>query len=756
MKQFKKAWVLNELKLFVAFMTLLITVSCTDYMEDYTPSNDVSSVKIQVVDQKIMGNNTNTRTAYSGITTSFENGDTIGIYAVQGTDVKYANIKATYYNGKWTPESIIKFSGDYTYYAYFPYRRTPSAPDFTQATVDTKFATLISGWPIAADQSSGAAFKASDLMLAQGTNPSENVISFQMNHKMAMAILEMENCTMSYSTTPDIKTPIGHTFTGNIPLYDSSDGKYYYIMRPNTLTTIGGVSLRAGAGKYIQRRTGDITDTYTITYSTDGGSTYSAGSKPSWLTSIVETRGEGETLNFCIYATDTKTTNTSLGTTTVNPSQDVLRTASPVNQYDLSTKGGTISRTTANCYMIHAPGTYKLPLVYGNSIKNGGTNSKAYAATSTGTNIKANLVNHAGNPITGPWLKDHVGAVPSTAELLWQDASGLISEVGISGDYLTFTVPSATITAGNAVIAVKNSSGTIVWSWHIWVTDQDWSRSLTTVTTGAHNYIVTPVNVGWVPGDETRVTYQGSNCLVRVTTNSGSQLSFRVDQPNNVTVTARKDGFSPYYQWGRKDPFIPSDGVKPASGNAVDKTVYDISGNNITSTITPQSRKTNATTTKGGSIQNPTMWYYSGAQWESETYYNNWDINNNTIDNIATPTEKTVYDPCPPGFCVPTGNLYYFMGNGSNRTMSTFNTTVGSMGATWNIGITGDALFFPAAGRRSNSSGAAANVGTGGYYWSASPNSTTNGRYLIFNSSRWSWSNNSRSSGYSVRAVVEE
>ena len=755
MKQFKKAWVLNQLKLFVACMTGMITVSCTDYMEDYTPTNDETSVKIQVVDQKIMDYDAITRTAYSGITTSFENGDTIGIYAVQGTTVKYANIKATYYNGEWTPESFIKFSRNYTYYAYFPYRRSPSAPDFTQATVDTKFATLISGWSIAADQSSDAAFKASDLMLAQGTNPSENVISFQMNHKMSMAILEMENCTMSYSTTPDVKTPIGHTFTGNIPLYDSSDGKYYYIMRPNTLTTIGGVSVRAGAGKYIQRRTGDITDTYTITYSTDGGSTYSADSKPSWLTSIVETRGEGETLNFCIYATDTKTTNTSLGTTTVNPSQDVLRTATPVNQYDLSTKGGTISRTTANCYMIHAPGTYKLPLVYGNSIKNGGTNSKAYAATSTGTNIKANLVNHADNPITGPWLKDHVGAVPSTAELLWQDASGLISEVGISGDYLTFTVPAATITAGNAVIAVKNSSGNIVWSWHIWVTDQDWSRSLTTVATGAHNYIVTPVNVGWVPGDETRVTYKGSNCLVRVTTNSGSQLSFRVDQPNNVTVTARKDGFSPYYQWGRKDPFIPSNG---GNGSSANKTVYDISGNDITSTITPQTKKTNATTTKGGSIQNPTMWYYSGDLWESETYYNNWDINNNLVNNIATATEKTVYDPCPPGFCVPTDNLYNFMGDNSSRTMTTFNTTIGSKGATWNIGITGDALFFPASGYRDISNGSLSLVGSSGLCWSASVYNSNYVYYLYFDSSiwRWRWNTLGRGNGFSVRAVVEE
>ena len=65
------------------------------------------------------------------------------------------------------------------------------------------------------------------------------------------------------------------------------------------------------------------------------------------------------------------------------------------------------------------------------------------------------------------------------------------------------------------------------------------------------------------------------------------------------------------------------------------------------------------------------------------------------------------------------------------------------------------ATGFPAAGYRNNSSGAAANVGTNGNYWSASPNSTTNGRNLNFNSSKWNWNNNNRSNGYSVRAVVE-
>jgi len=34
--------------------------------------------------------------------------------------------------------------------------------------------------------------------------------------------------------------------------------------------------------------------------------------------------------------------------------------------------------TTANCYLVHEAGAYKIPLVYGNAIKNGQDNRVAY------------------------------------------------------------------------------------------------------------------------------------------------------------------------------------------------------------------------------------------------------------------------------------------------------------------------------------------------------------------------------------------
>lgn len=86
--------------------------------------------------------------------------------------------------------------------------------------------------------------------------------------------------------------------------------------------------------------------------------------------------------------------------------------------------------------------------------------------------------------------------------------------------------------------------------------------------------------------------------------------------------------------------------------------------------------------------------------------------------------------------------------------MSTWDGT--NKGATWNTGITGDALWLPAAGCRYSSSGALGSVGSIGYYWSATPYSTNYGRSLRFYSSSWRWNYDGRANGFSVRPVAEE
>ena len=374
--------------------------------------------------------------------------------------------------------------------------------------------------------------------------------------------------------------------------------------------------------------------------------------------------------------------------------------------------------STANCYMVHTAGAYKLPLVYGNAIKDGAANSAAW--TGVGGNSTATFPNHAGTAIDAPWITKAatgegvdkgMGIAVDKAELLWQDAQGLVTAVGIDGDYLTLTVgKDAATQQGNALVAAKDADGNIVWSWHIWVTTETFAN-LTTVATGNHTYSVTPVNLGWVP-----------------------------------TGGDGKQGYNTYYQWGRKDAFIPG------TGNA---NVYDISN----AAVTGLTYTASTSATIADNIKNPTTHYYNSSNRGpcNTTYYNMWDAKQTSTGNITTATVKTVYDPCPAGFCVPTGNLYNFMGNNGYRTMTTWDGD--NKGTTWDNtvvanSVTGNALFFPASGCR-NSSNGALSLGVG-YCWSASPGNVRNGRNLEVTSSYWRWGSSYRAAGYSVRAVAEE
>ena len=66
----------------------------------------------------------------------------------------------------------------------------------------------------------------------------------------------------------------------------------------------------------------------------------------------------------------------------VDTHAEILKARPAKSDFDLSTinvaTGATVARTTANCYVVQAPGTYKFPLVYGNGVKDGAPNPSAY------------------------------------------------------------------------------------------------------------------------------------------------------------------------------------------------------------------------------------------------------------------------------------------------------------------------------------------------------------------------------------------
>ena len=284
-----------------------------------------------------------------------------------------------------------------------------------------------------------------------------------------------------------------------------------------------------------------------------------------------------------------------------------------------------------------------------------------------------------------------------------------------------------------------------VWSWHIWVTPETLSTQ-TSIAGNSYTYKVTPVNLGWVStGKITWVDKSKRSCLVKITQSGGKDATFNVSQTSSQapTYTASKQGVNTYYQWGRKDPEIPAATYNSESNHAV----YDINGNTVTITLKQTSVPI------GTTIQNPLIHYYNSTN--SGPYdtsqYNLWNAND---FNNAIVTIKTIYDPCPPGFCISARGLWYKMSgdfNGKSTTGSWDETNIGRL---WDDDS--PHVFFPASGYRIAATGHLNLVGYTGYYWSTVIYDIENSPYLYLNRNYWNSYAMSRSYGLPVRAVLEE
>ena len=218
----------------------------------------------------------------------------------------------------------------------------------------------------------------------------------------------------------------------------------------------------------------------------------------------------------------------------------------------------------ANCYVVNRPGTYTFKATKG-------TTTEALAS---------------------------IGSV----EVLWETwgntdnvtANSVISAVDFEKDQVYFQI-AQDYHAGNAVIAVRNDMGTILWSWHIWVPE-------TEITTGLYNlsrYYTMDRNLG---------------ALVAATSAGAA--------PESVGLL---------YQWGRKDPFVGIGNLSTAESANVAGEKMTLHGGQMSTAKT---------------IKNPTMFADFEGNWNSSTQNSLWD------------EEKGVYDPCPPGYRVPYRSEY--------------------------------------------------------------------------------------------------
>lgn len=344
---------------------------------------------------------------------------------------------------------------------------------------------------------------------------------------------------------------------------------------------------------------------------------------------------------------------------TTNPHNDALESASPVKGiYDLSTQGGTKSMNTANCYVINAPGKYSLPLVYGNAIKDGQPNTSAYVSpAASADDILQNLVNHAGNPITDPYIYRNVGCVPDNATLVWQDSPDLVTNVKLSEDKqnMTFEVSEDNIAQGNAVIAVRNSNDEILWSWHIWVTDyvpggkadKDAPMKDKVVTNNQNNeYTFMAVYLGYCGNTENY--YEGRSVKVRFE-QEGTGETQTIEFTQTQHSVSHDNWNVPYYQWGRKEPMLPAQSHHQIVYN---KKWYDAAGRSSTSWTYSKADVDEIWEAIPSCIKNPGK-MIKVSVWMVYLYRNLWNASPN--DNSVV---KTVYDPSPVGYHIPPKNAF--------------------------------------------------------------------------------------------------
>jgi hypothetical protein len=197
------------------------------------------------------------------------------------------------------------------------------------------------------------------------------------------------------------------------------------------------------------------------------------------------------------------------------------------------------------------------------------------------------------------------------AKVLWQDPSDLIESptstataISGSGNTARVKVKAKNNKSGNAVIGIyKANTSTLVWSYHIWVTDyMDGGTGKTVSMVNGHKFM--DRNLGATAADLTTAAY------------------------------------GLLYQWGRKDPFPGA--VSGAAGwNAKDS----FSGLGTAAVTT---KTTNAEAIIDA-IQNPTtfMRHYT-------TLHGDWlpAGADNTLWRRSN-GKKTIYDPCPAGWRVP-------------------------------------------------------------------------------------------------------
>lgn len=406
--------------------------------------------------------------------------------------------------------------------------------------------------------------------------------------------------------------------------------------------------------------------------------------------------------------------------------------------YGSSFYGPATTQETANCYVIDRPGKYKFPAVWGNAIRNNGTNRKAYQPQyhentswiyNDNNHFMRTFQRHDSGHIKDPYIFANTGDVRSrcSVKVIWATGtnssgndivSNIITPSG-SSNSIKFEIKEEDIRPGNVLLGLWFDGGFFIWSWHIWITNQD--------LTPTDNFM--DCNLGWTNSPTaTTAKWADWDFYVKVKqAGSGLEKIYEVHQIGDGTEAGAERGNSLYYQWGRKDPFPVDwsayyDHGYTITTNATPTSILKI--NNVDTDVTDRTQPANHEEAwgmrAGHAINKPYIIYQNAAthHWlagtdNSALIGNLWDATLIPYDagTVALDPVKSVYDPSPRGFVVPKTGVYSGF---STSSPSNYVTNEG-----WNFGTGTETVFFPLGGSL-NESGTAL---TGGYVWSTTSDS---------------------------------
>ena len=363
-----------------------------------------------------------------------------------------------------------------------------------------------------------------------------------------------------------------------------------------------------------------------------------------------------------------------------------MKVVTDVAEYEYDGTFGSREFFNANLYR------YALDLDGGNAIRSSSTaldeteTANCYLVREGGeytfnADIAGNGIGTDGNK--APTLIDADGTYG--ADWLWATESGVVQQVHYNAAWkrIAFTVPEDIVT-GSAVIALYREDGgerKIVWSWHIWVN-----------ATVADNY------------------YGASE---------GTWLNANLGARNCNPDDAGSYGF--LYQWGRKDPIVGA-GVVGDRNGAFDSSAFDAA--------TTASTVVN-TAVFGNDMAwnvNPTAMSSADAVAYPMSLFSKvfTDENANMWVGPASAYKKTMHDPCPAGYRIPTNSNMQKWAAVLNAlgTPAEDNATAAmsslTYGRTYSPTVGGATFedWLPCAGVRLNT-GIVKNIGKFGMIWNA-------------------------------------